>query len=909
MKRPLKIALIGGGVLVVLWIAALVALSFLFPPAKVKAIVLERAGQILHREISLGSASLRVFPFPGVSLREFSVANNPDSGFSKEPLVSLKSLDVKLSLMSVLKFSPVVKEIVLREPRIRLEILADGRTSLDGLGGPKDTTAPKTDSVKALELPFPLSVERFAIENGSVAYVDRKGKREIVLGSIEQSASFSTDKTLENAETKGDLTISDISVSGEGLPVRKGGIKLQVTHEIALNLPGAKVDIKEIKAKLQDVGVRLSGTASNILVVPDLDLAFGTDGAMDLKKLLAEVPKDLNPALSKLAIEGAVEADFHAKGKVSPNSVPLVDGSIHVRGFGASVAGLPAKLTDVKSAIHVVATQSVVIDSTSWLLNAAPGSLELAVDSLPVPPNLKRKPVLRRLLAQGKVDLEAFAQVFAPLLPILDSLKPSGILGWKVAGNGRLDPANQAGLQIQGDATMEQVSAHLTGISDRPVVNGTGSLSNASAGAKIDLKMGPTDLSVDAKVADWLALVMPKLAEGKITSVQVAAKSKFIDVDKFLPPPDTNPKAPTELPEMLPELPVVNLTATFDADLIQAMGLKVTRVSAKTTLSGGQFLENMTGTVAQGGIVQSLKADLRNRKLLDLSLDTKLTGVQIHDVLVGVKDRLPEGTPRKFHDKLYGKGNATVSARVKAPIREASKKLSADIVGSFVDGKVVNFPALASMLAKAHKLAPSIPAASEFAFSTMSMKAQLVEGKILLQDLQMDGSSLGMVQANGSVGVDQSLDLKVDTHLPDAASSAMQSGAGAAVAATGPVAAALGMNTGSPLPTDDKKRVVLSWLVTGSFADPSVSYNLPRIQDLAKGAAAALANEAKAKAEAFAKEQTDKLKAEAEARARSEAAKVKAEAEKKATEIVKEKAGEQGAKAVDALKKKVKLPW
>ncbi|MEK7392872.1 MAG: AsmA-like C-terminal region-containing protein, partial [Fibrobacterota bacterium] len=284
-------------------------------------------------------------------------------------------------------------------------------------------------------------------------------------------------------------------------------------------------------------------------------------------------------------------------------------------------------------------------------------------------------------------------------------------------------------------------------------------------------------------------------------------------------------------------------------------------------------------------------------------------GVQIHDVLVGVKDRLPEGTPRKFHDKLYGKGNATVSARVKAPIREASKKLSADIVGSFMDGKVVNFPALASMMAKAHKLAPSIPATSDFAFSTMTMKARLEEGKILLQDMQMDGSSLGMVQANGSIGIDQALDLKVDTHLPDAASSAMQSGAGAAVAATGPVAAALGMNAGSPLPTDDKKRVVLSWLVTGSFADPSVSYNLPRIQDLAKGAAAALANEAKAKAEAFAKEQTDKLKAEAEARARSEAAKVKAEAEKKATEVVKEKAGEQGAKAVDALKKKVKLPW
>jgi len=905
----MKIALIGGGVLVVLWIAALVALSFLFPPAKVKAIVLDRAGKILHREISLGSASLRVFPFPGVSLREFSVANNPDSGFSKEPLVSLKSLDVKLSLMSVLKFSPVVKEIVLREPRIRLEILADGRTSLDGLGGPKDTATPKTDSVKALELPFPLSVERFAIENGSVAYVDLKGKREIVLGSIEQAASFSTDKSLENTETKGDLTISDISVSGEGLPVRKGGIKLHVTHDIALNLPGAKVDIREVKAKLQDVGVRLSGKASNILVVPDIDLAFGTDGAMDLKKLLAEVPKDLNPALSKLAIEGVVEADFRAKGKVSPNSVPLVDGSIHVRGFGASVAGLPAKLSDVKSAIHVVATQSVVIDSTSWLLNAAPGSLELAVDSLPVPPNLKRKPVLRHLLAQGKVDLEAFAQVFAPLVPVLDSLKPSGTLGWKVAGNGRLDPANPAGLQIQGDATMEQVSAHLTGIDDRPVVNGTANLANASMGAKIALKMGSTDLSVDAKVADWLALVLPKLAEGKITSVQVAAKSKFIDVDKFLPPPDTNPKAPSELPEELPELPAVNLTATFDADLIQALGLKISKVAAKVTLKDGRLAQNLTGSVAGGGIVQSLQANLADRRLLDASMNANLSGVQIHDVLVGMKDRLPQGTARKMHDKLYGKGNAKVSAAVKAPIREASKKLTADIHGKFADGKIANFPAVTRLSAKLREYSTEIPELKELSFGSLEARLRLENGNLLIQDMTIDGSSLGMLTVNGSVGSDQRLDLKTDAHLPQAISGPILAGAQAGNAAIKKMSGSLGLDPGITPPVDDKKRIIVPILIKGTIDDPDPSGDKARAGNLAKGAAGALAAEAKAKAEAAVKEQADKLKAEAERKAKEEADKVKAAAEKKATEVVKEKAGEQGTKALDALKGKIKKPW
>ncbi len=909
MKRIWKLSLLGGGVLLALWLAALAVLWFLFPAEKVKGIVLEQAGKTLHREVKLESARLRLLPFLGVSLKGLEIANNPDSGFSKDPLLSLGSLDVKLSLASVFKFSPVVNAIALRDPRFRVEILSDGRSSLDGLGGPKDTTEPKTDSVKPLELPFPLSVEAFTISGGSVAWLDRKNGQEIVLGSIEQTASFETDKTLENATTKGDLLISDISVSGKGMPVRKGGIRLHVAHDLSLNLPGAAVEIREIKAGVQDVAVKLSGKATNILVAPDLDLRFGTDGEIDLAKLLAEVPKELNPALSKLALAGRVSADFAAKGKVTPQSIPSVDGSLHVRDLSVSVAGLPAKLSGFRSAIHVARSQSVVIDSTSWLLNTDPGSLSLAVDSLPVPPHATRKPWLRHLAVEGKVDLAAFAQVFAPLVPALDSLKPAGVLTWKVAGQGKLDPAQPTALQIQGDLGLSKVSAKLSGIADRPVVNGSASLSNAAVGAKIALAMGPTDLSVDAKVADWLALALPKLAAGKVASVTVAAKSKFIDVDKFLPPPDTNPKAPSELPEELPALPPVKVAASFDAALIQAMGLKIQGVAAKMNLADGKFSQNLSGSVAGGRIAQSLQANLANRRLLDVKLDANMTGVQIHDVLVGMKDRLPEGTPRKLHDKLYGKGNLKLAAWVRSPIREASKKLSADIQGSFADGKIANFPALSNMTEKAHGLFSAIPATKEIAFSTLSLTAQLRDGKVVLQDVNLDGSSLGQVVANGTIGADQSLDLKVDTHLPQAASGGLQAVSGAAVAASGPIASALGMSSGSPLPQDEKKRVVLSWKVAGTFDKPSVSYDLPRISDLAKGAAAALATEAKARAEALVKEQTDKLKAEAQAKLEAEKTKAKAEVEKKATEAVKQQAGEQGTKALDAVKGKLKKMW
>lgn len=889
MKRVVKFGLIGAGGLAVLWGAAALTVWVAFPPAKVKAIVLEQANAKLHRKVQLESASVRVFPFLGVTLSGLSVGNNPDSGFSPEPLASLKSLDVRLSLASLLHLSPVVDAIVLERPAIRLEVLADGRTGLDGLGGPKDTTKVKADSVKPLTLPFPLTVRRISIVNGSAAYLDRKADREVVVGDISETISLSTDKALQNVQTRGTLAIKDLSVSGKGFPVRKGGIHLEVEHDLTLNLPGASVDIRKIRASLQGMGVTLSGKASNILLTPSVDLKVATDAPIDLSKLLAEVPKEISPELSKLSLSGQVDLSLTAKGIAGPASLPEVDGVIRARAISASVQGLPAKLSNLGSRVTIRHSRTVEIDSTQWVLDGAPGSLALAVDSLPVPPH-KSIPVLRSLLAQGKVDLASFAQVLAPLVPALDTLKPTGSLAWSVTGKGLLDPKNPTGLQIQGTAQLSKVSAKIQGLPDRPVVDGSATIANTSAGAKVAIVMGPTDLSVDAKVADWLALALPKLAEGKIAAVTVAAKSRKIDLDRLLPPADAAKKPESAPMTELPLLPPVTLAATFNADLVQAMGLSVTGVAGKVGLQKALLSESMAASLAGGRINQNLSADLSDRKAPGIRLVADLSSVQIHEVLTGLKDRIPAGAAKSLYDKVYGKGGGHLQASVKAPIPEIGKKLTADLSGSFTDGKIVNFPAVASLTSKAHGIFPAVPDAKELNFKTMTVQAQLVDGKAIVKDMQIDGSSLGLVQANGTVGLDQSLDMHVDTHLPSGASSALQSGAGSALSS-------LGLPVGSPLPQDAQKRVVVSWNVKGTVASPSVTPDLPRISSLAKGVAGALAAEAKARVEKEAREQTEKAKAQATAAAKQA---VQGQA-KEATETVKG--------AAKNMLKGIKKPW
>lgn len=897
MKRPVKIAIGVVAVLGLLFVALLGIVSFLFPPARVKAIVLEKAGTALHREVKLDDASIRVFPFLGVSLKGFEIANNPDSGFAKEPLLRLASLDVKLSTMSLFRMAPVVNGIVLKEPKIRVEVLADGRTSLDGLGGPKDTTLPKPkpDSVKPLELPFPLSVERIAIENGSVSWLDRKNGQEVVLGDIDEELSVESDAKLENVSSKGRLDLRDVSIAGAGMPVRKGGIRLFLEHDVHLNLPGAVVDIASLKFGVQDLALELSGKASNILVTPVVDLRLRTISPVDLGKLLAEVPKEISPALSKLALKGTFAMDMSAKGGVSGGRIPTVNGSIHLASVAASVQGVPAKIEKLGLALHVRNTSTLEIDSTSWLLNGDEGHLLVALDSIPMGADSLRKPVLRDLDVKGSVDLAALRQVAAPLVPILDTLAPTGRIGWGVKAKGVLDPANPMGLSASGNVAFQKVETSLPGgIKDRVKLDGSVGITNTTANLGLAIVSGPTDVSIKGDAADWMVLALPKLAAGRVAKVNVAINSNTIDVDRFLPPADTTKAQEASKPLELPKLPPVVLKASFDANLIKVMGLGIQKTQARLSLEGGKVVESITGSVAKGAIRQNLSANLSDPARLSAKFGANLSGVQIHEVLIGVKDRIPPGTARSMHDKIFGTGNVEVVASVDGPPAKLADLLAADLKMDLKDGRLEGLPAAQKLGGGMKKVWSGAPTLDPIQFAQFILQARLRDGRTEVQDMRIDGANIGMIQAKGFVNKDQTLDMKVATHMPSSSTGMLQSGAGAVVSATGPVASALGVSAGQALPQDEQKRVILSWLVTGPFASPVVRPDATALTSGAKAAAAAALDAAKAKAE----EEAAKLKAEATAKAKAEADKIKAAADAKANEAK--------SKAKDAIKGKLK---
>jgi len=869
MKKPLKIALIAALGLGSLAGIAAGLLAWKFPPSKVKALVLEQAQDKLKRKVTIEGAGLKFFPFLGVSLKGVEVANNPDSGFSKEPLFRLKELGVELSVRSLFALSPVVSEIRIVEPKIRLEVLADGRTSLDGLGGPKDTTAVKVDSVKPLTLPFPLSVQSIRITDGSFAWIDRAKGQELTVGSIEQSISLSTDKALENVQTQGSLDVREISIAGAGAPVRKGGIHLSVKHDLTLNLPKAAVEIRSISANLQDVSVALTGKASNLLVTPDLDVRIRSE-KISLGSIIKEAPKGLNAWVDKATLGGTADFDFTAKGKVLPGRIPAVQGALHLVGVGASVAGVPAKLESLNGTIAVFPADSLLgVKITPFDLKLSGNPISLAMEATGLP----GKPWLKSLDTRGKIDLAAVSA----LVPGLDTFALAGLVDFDVKGSGPLDPANPTALQLAGTAVLSKVGAKAPGLSDRVNLDGTASFANTELGAKINVLAGPTDLAVDAKVVDWMALVLPDLAKGKVTSVTASVKSKLIDLDRILPPPDTTDK-PAAKPLAIPQLPNVNLAANVDVALVKAFGLQLNALKSATTLRGGALAMKNSAGVYGGSFNQTLDAGLANPKSITMRTVVTIASVEASQLLPALAPRIPQASLRSLTRGLSGKGNVSVNASASGDPAEISKRLTADIAANFANGKL-SMPLFGKMTTSLHKVYGTIPDLKEINFNTFKFSARLKDGNLEVQDLSLDGNDVGSVQAKGKIGLDKSLDMTADIHLPKPVSASILAGGAAASG----YLKGLGLDASLAPPADQDKRVIVSYLIGGTLNDPTYKADAPRLGSLAKGAASMLLAEKKKEADALVARQ----KAELESRAAAEKQKLQEAAKAKTNEATK----------------------
>jgi AsmA protein len=315
MKGLIKWVLIGGGLLVVLIVGAIVLIPRFVDVQQYKPMIEELVEEQTGRSFSMGDdIELSVFPWVGVSLSDLHLGS--PKGFETKDMIAVKRFEVRLKVMPLLSRQVEVSTFVVDTPRFFLEKSRNGKANWENIRpkasgekkavqtketGTQGTAAGSTDGKFSIES---VLVGNFSILNGLISYVDQ------ATGVKKEISDFN-------------LTLSDISfdkpigvklsANVDGKPVSLEGMAGPVGRE-----PGKQdLNLDMTLGALEQLSVRLKGKIMQPMGEPKI--AFDLEIApFSPRQLLAGLgqPFPVNTAdpkvLDKLSLTARIEGDAKA---------------------------------------------------------------------------------------------------------------------------------------------------------------------------------------------------------------------------------------------------------------------------------------------------------------------------------------------------------------------------------------------------------------------------------------------------------------------------------------------------------------------------------------------------------------------------------------------------------------------
>ena len=866
MHKALKIALIAAGAVVVLIVAAGVALKLMYPPAKLRAVLMPKIEEAVGRKVTVEGFSLSVWTGLGVELKGIELANA--QGFAQQPQARIAEVKLKVNLLGLLRRQLLITSLVVDRPEILIEKDKAGKFNFDDLvkAAPADSAAaPPPPEVST---PVSIAVSSFAIKSGSVAFDDRQAGLKVLAGGIEQRLSFSADRSMEDIRTKGTIEVGEIAVATPVMSVSR--IRLGVRHDLKVDMKAKRVTVNELSVIPQGIVLTMAGKVDSFDTKPVLDLELKT-ASIEVNRIFQALPPEVRKQAGGVTASGLIELGLKVTGQVDPKdpkSKPKVEGRVALKDIGVKYAQLPKSISGVNGDIRF-SENDLDVRRLAAKLGSAGFELALLVR------NFEDPFVKAKLL--GSFDLGEVKD-YAPLEP---GTTLAGIIKADFKAEGLVRKADS--FNMDGKVELDKLSFATPALM-KPVTNMTGTITLTKDLVNIpdiSCSIGRSSISFTGKLKNFLSLVpeqpkqpgQPAIAlpkQGK-AMFDFALNSPLLDLDEMLPPPPpasakaaADKKAAAPAPQMMP-LPDLLMDGKVRVAKIVFMKMEFDNLAGNLAMRDRKLsLDGQLG-VYSGKVLGNMWTDLNDLDKIEYRLKADAQKLEANDFLSAL-------TP--FKNRLYAKldlkgefsGLAPDTVLVKESLRGQGRAATGE-------GRLVNWPLLADVLSHTR-----LGDTKEVSFQSLNMGFRILDQKVYLDDLQM-ASKFGDVSMSGYSTFAGAVDYRVSVKLTREESDKLK-GKGGNVAA---------------LFSDKDGRMVLDLLIKGQPPKPSISWDTQMAQARLKGKVQEEVDKAKAEAEAKVKAEADKLKQKAD----EEAARLKQEAEEKA----KKAAEEAGKKLKDLFKK------
>src|SRR5688572_5618680 len=397
MKRPRLLPALGG--LLALLLVLLLVLPMLFQD-RIAARVKLQLNRTLAARIDWGDAGLSFFRnFPNLTLRldDLTVANT--GRFEGDTLAAIRHLGVVISVPSVLGNVVAGRPIVVRgveldRPRLSLIALEDGTSNWDIT---RDSVASRESREgKAMEV----SLRRLEIKDADIALDNRRARLKATLKGYDQTLSGDFSRREVDVQTR--LNADTANVVFAGIPYLNR-VKLGLSADARADLAQKSYVLKDTELSLNDLKLRVDGSARSVGELLGLDLAFQAPST-NFRSILSLVPAVYARDFDQVKTSGNFTMEGRVKGEYGDSAFPAfsLNAKVNDAAFQYPDLPLPARSIFLDLALTNPggsADSTVVkLDRFHLLLGGNPVQAALVLKTPLSDPNVD-------LRVKGKVDL------------------------------------------------------------------------------------------------------------------------------------------------------------------------------------------------------------------------------------------------------------------------------------------------------------------------------------------------------------------------------------------------------------------------------------------------------------------------------------------------------------------------
>jgi uncharacterized protein involved in outer membrane biogenesis len=843
MKKALKIVGILFALFMVLIVGAVIVLRLMYPPEKIKALVIPHIEKALGRDVAVDKAGVSIIPL-GVSIDGLRISNTKREGFSKEPFVKVGHFGAQISLGSIFRRAPEITNIVISKPEIRVEVDQKGSFNFDDLALLAKDSVKKEEPVAKSgglpQLPVPITLKKFTIENGVIIYDDQKAGNQIVIGAVNDEVGFSIDKELKDIKTSGALRLTDVSVRTKEIKKPLSKLSITLSHDIAANLVEGTVNIKEVRLSLQKIFLTLKGTMKNAMTpAPEFDLTVASD-PIAVSDVLREIPAELFPDIVKLTASGTAELGLTVKGALAQGKPLPVQGKLLLKGITIRDSDLPQAINDLNADIAFT-DHSLAVNEMRMKLGTNPIDLKATVTNF-------AKPLVDASL---KADIKLAEIKEVVKLPQGSSL--DGEIAADIKAHGEADPADPTKLDLKGIVELKNVKMLWLPLLKPAVFDGKVTLTSKAVGQNIAVTIGQSSLTMNATVSNYLSMALPdKTKKLPRTSVEFKMASPMLDLDEIIMPPPKKEEIPAEKSAggpLLAPLPGVDMKGLVTARKIVYKGIPMDNMTAKIAIVNDIADVDFSTGFAGGSIGEVLHANLADVNNVTFTNNLSIKSVEINDLMTHFGSFIKPVTPlnrafAKINSSLFGRVNLQSSMSGNGGTTDGiMKSLAGNATVQMSNGKVQDAPfQLAAKNAFTSFLkTDKIGNFDAINFRDLGAAIHLVNSRAVFDNIKLLSDETEW-NARGSVGFDALMDMAVSTKLSKAISEKIvalentikSSGASAAKGLAnqylkgtnlGGVADKLTNELGnvSLIPRDNQGRIPLEFKLGGPVSKPAVT--------------------------------------------------------------------------------------